>query len=254
MIENYNPFTLKGKTVLITGASSGIGLATAIECSKLGASLIVTGRNKERLNSLYNRLDRSEGQQHKYLSLDLTSQDEIKNLVNQVDGLSGIVFCAGKVLSRPAQLSSKGQIDDIFGINFSAPVELLSSLYKKKKLNKHSSVVAISALSGVGSFRSLNSLYGASKAALSAFMKFCALEFSSRDIRVNCVCPGMVDTPLIHNGAITEEQLKADEERYPMKRYGKPEDIAFMIIYLLSEASSWVTGQNFIIDGGKSLV
>ena len=222
MIENYNPFTLKGKTVLITGASSGIGLATAIECSKLGASLIVTGRNKERLNSLYNRLDRSEGQQHKYLSLDLTSQDEIKNLVNQVDGLSGIVFCA--------------------------------SLYKKKKLNKHSSVVAISALSGVGSFRSLNSLYGASKAALSAFMKFCALEFSSRDIRVNCVCPGMVDTPLIHNGAITEEQLKADEERYPMKRYGKPEDIAFMIIYLLSEASSWVTGQNFIIDGGKSLV
>lgn len=249
----YNPFSLKGKRILITGASSGIGMSTAIECSKLGAEIVITGRNEVRLNQTFNLLEKNYGQTHQCIAADLTTQDGIKSLVDYLEVLSGVVLCAGKVLSRPAHFSSPENIDDVFKTNFDAPAYLISILYKKKKLVRSSSVVAVSALSGINSFRSLNSVYGASKAALSSFMKFCAVEFSPRLIRVNSVCPGMVDTPLIHSGTITEEQLKKDEERYPMKRYGKPEDIAYMIIYLLSDASSWVTGQNFVIDGGISL-
>ena len=250
---SYNPYSLLGKTILVTGASSGIGQRTAIECSKMGASLVITGRNSERLQKTMDELDTSNGQDHHQIIADISTDEGQNVLIGELSGLDGVVFCAGKVLSLPAQFASRDHIDDIFGVNFLSPVELLRQLYKKKKLEKRASVVAVSALSGIERFSSRNSVYGASKAALSSFMKFCALEFAPRGIRVNCVCPGMVDTPLIHNGSITEEQLKADEEKYPLKRYGTPEDIAFMIVYLLSDAASWVTGQNFIIDGGSSI-
>ena len=250
---SYNPYSLTGKTVLVTGASSGIGQRTAIECSKLGANLIITGRDENRLKLTFEELDVSLGQEHRQLIADLTIPEGQSLLVDNMSGLHGVVLCAGKVLTLPAQFASRDRLDDIFDVNFYAPVELIRLLYKKKKLEKHASIVAVSALSGIERFSSRNSVYGASKAALSSFMKFCALEFAQRGVRVNCVCPGMVDTPLIHSGAITEEQLKVDEAQYPLKRYGKPEDIAYMIMYLLSDAASWVTGQNFIIDGGSSI-
>ena len=250
---SYNPFSLRGKNILVTGASSGIGQRTAIECSKMGASLIITGRDRERLQETMNELETCNGQNHHQIIADITTNEGQNALVSQLSGLDGFVSCAGKVLSLPAQFASRDRINDIFGVNFLSPVELLRQLYKRKLLEKHASIVAVSALSGIDRFSSRNSVYGASKAALSSFMKFCALEFAPRGIRVNCVCPGMVDTQLIHNGSVTEEQLKADEEKYPLKRYGTPDDIAFMIIYLLSDAASWVTGQNFIIDGGSSI-
>lgn len=250
---SYNPYSLVGKTILVTGASSGIGRSTAIECSMLGANLIITGRDEKRLKLTFEELDISNGQVHCQIIADLSSQEGQNSLVDTLSGLHGVVLCAGKVLTLPAQFASRDHMDDIFDINFYAPVELVRLLYKKKKLEKYASIVAVSALSGIERFSSRNSVYGASKAALSSFMKFCALEFAQRGVRVNCVCPGMVDTPLIHSGAITEEQLRADEAHYPLKRYGKPEDIAYMIIYLLSDAASWVTGQNFIIDGGSSI-
>lgn len=252
-MEGYNPFSLKGKNILVTGASSGIGKKTAIECSKMGANLTITGRDKHRLQETMDELVFNDSQKHHQIIADITTYEGQIALIDGLSGLDGFVSCAGKALSLPAKFASKDRIDDILEVNFISPVELLSQLYKKKKLEKNASVVAVSALSGIERFSSKNSIYGASKAALSSFMRFCALEFAQRGIRVNCVCPGMVDTPLIHNGSITEEQLKADEEKYPMKRYGKPEDIAFMIIYLLSDAASWVTGQNFIIDGGSSI-
>lgn len=250
---SYNPYSLAGKTVLVTGASSGIGRSTAVECSKLGANLIITGRDENRLRLTFEELDTSYGQEHCQIIADLSTQEGQNTLADSLSGLHGVVLCAGKVLTLPAQFASRDRLNDIFDINFYAPVELVRLLYKKKKLEKQASIVAVSALSGIERFSSRNSVYGASKAALSSFMKFCALEFAQRSVRVNCVCPGMVDTPLIHSGAITEEQLKADEANYPLKRYGKPEDIAYMIIYLLSDAASWVTGQNFIIDGGSSI-
>lgn len=133
------------------------------------------------------------------------------------------------------------------------PIELLRLLVKKKKLADKSSVVFVSSIAGSGSFNIGNSIYGSSKAALNSMMKFCAVELAKKQIRVNCICPGMIDTPLIHNGSLSEEQLQKDMETYPLKRYGTPNDIANGAIYLLSDASSWITGHTLVIDGGKTI-
>lgn len=248
---NSNPFRLDGKTILVTGASSGIGKATAIECAKLGASLIVTGRNECRLSeTLYNLV--SDG--HKAVIADLTSLVDLESMVSDIDSIDGIVMCAGKGLMLPVQFSSHDKFLELFNCNFFYPVELLRLLIKKKKLNKNSSVVAVTSMGGTHFYTVGNGVYGASKAALDSYMKFCAREFASKGIRVNTVLPAMIDTPLIHRGAVSEEDHEKDAQTYPLKRYGKPEDVAYAIIYLLSDASSWVTGTSLVIDGGKSLV
>lgn len=246
----YNPFNLCGKTILVTGASSGIGRASAIECSKLGADCIIVGRNKERLSET---LSQMEGNNHQCIIAELTSNEDVKSIVAAVDRLNGVVLCAGKAKTLPLQFSSKEDFEDMFSVNFYAPVELLRTLYKTKKLLKDSSVVIVSSIGGLYSFAGSNAVYGTSKAALNSAMKYAAIEFAPRKVRVNSICPGMVDTPLIHRGTISEEQLVEDAKRYPLKRYGQPEDIAHGITYLLSDASSWVTGHSLVIDGGISI-
>ncbi len=247
---NYNPFSLEGKTLLVTGASSGIGRAIAIECSRMGAHVIATARNKERLEETLAALD---GEGHEIVIADLTNADDMGNLLSSIKTVDGVVLCAGKGLTLPVQFAIREKFNDIFDINFFAPVELLRQLYKKKKINKDGSVVIIASIGGTRNFYVGNSIYGASKAALNSMMKFCAKEFAPRKIRVNSICPGMVETPLIHHGTISDEQLQTDIERYPLKRYGRPEDIAYLSVYLLSDASSWVTGQDFVIDGGSTI-
>ena len=246
----YNPYSLDGKTILVTGASSGIGQATAIECSKMGAQLILTGRNKKRLNETLSSL---LGEGHTIVDGDLTSSEDIQTIVNQLPILQGAVLCAGKGMTLPFPFCVRDKYDEIFEINFFAPMELLRLLVKKKKLDKESSVVMVSSIGGVTKFSMGNGIYGASKAALSSAMKTCARELAQKKIRVNCVNPGMVETKLIHSGTLTEEQHEQDMQKYPLKRYGQPSDIAFGIIYLLSDASSWVTGTNLFIDGGASI-
>ena len=250
MDTSYNPFSLNGKTVLVTGASSGIGQETAIQCSKLGAKLIITARNEERLKDTLSQL---EGEGHQMMIAELTNQADIDELVSKVEHLNGVVLCAGKGMTSPFPFSTREKYDDIFNINFFAPVELLRLLVKKKKLQKESSVVFVSSIGGNGSYSLGNGVYGASKAAICSTMKFCARELAPKKIRVNSVNPGMVNTRLIQGGAISEEQHKLDMEKYPLKRYGEPEDIAYGIIYLLSDASSWVTGHSLVIDGGITI-
>ena len=167
--------------------------------------------------------------------------------------MQGLVLSAGKGTTSPFPFSTRDKYDEIFNVNFFAPVELLRLLVKKKKLEKGSSVVFVSSIGGVKSFQLGNGIYGASKAALSSTMKFCAKELATKKIRVNSVNPGMVNTKLIQGGTILEEQHKLDMEKYPLKRYGEPEDIAYGIIYLLSDASSWVTGHSLVIDGGYTI-
>ncbi len=252
MDMSYNPFSLDGKTILVTGASSGIGRETAIGCSRMGARVVITARNEERLQLTFNQLDGAvDG--HMQLVADLTSQADLEQLVQSLPPLHGAVLCAGNSTTLPLQFGSREKFDSMFDVNFFAPVELMRLMYKKKVLQKAASVVLIASIGGTHSFMPGNGIYGASKAALNSVMKFAAREYSSRKIRVNSICPGMVDTPLIHRGTITEEQLAEDAKRYPLGRYGRPEDVSTGAIYLLSDASSWLTGHDLVIDGGFSV-
>lgn len=249
-MNNYNPFSLEGKTILITGASSGIGQATAIECSKMGAKLVITGRNQERLLETFNQLD---GKGHLQIIAELTNDDDVKILINECPDLNGVVLCAGKGVLLPLQFCDEEKFMDVFATNFFSPVEILRLLTKKKKLIKNSSVVFVSSIGGINIFATGNAIYGASKAAINSVMRFFANELATKKIRVNSVNPGRVNTKLIQSGIMSEEQVAADIAKYPLKRYGAPVEIAHGIIYLLSDASSWVTGHSLVIDGGVSI-
>lgn len=248
---SHNPFSLIGKTILVTGASSGIGRETAISCAKMGASIILNARNQERLEETLNML---EGDGHSIISGDVTDDATLAEIIGAMPTIDGMVLCAGMAINLPVQFCDREHMDKLFNLNFFSTVELMRLIYKKKKINKGGSIVFIDSVGGITRFAPGGAIYGATKAALSAYAKFCAREFSTRKIRVNCICPGMIDTPLIHRGTITEEQLKEDEKRYPCGRYGQPEDVANGVIYLLSDASSWVTGTNLFIDGGLSTI
>lgn len=247
---NFNPFSLQNRTILVTGASSGIGRTTAIECSMMGAHVIITGRNQVRIDEVKHELN---GTGHLGVIADLTQEDQLMNLVDQLPIVDGVVLCAGQGTVVPFKMADRKKINPIFEINYFAPVELLRLLIKKKKLANESSVVFVSSIGGVNSITIGNSIYGASKAAFNSAMRFCALELAPKKIRVNSVCPGMVNTSLINGGAVSDEQHQADMLKYPLKRYGEPEDIAHGIVYLLSAASSWVTGHSLVIDGGYTV-
>lgn len=245
-----NPFLLTDKTILITGASSGIGRATAILCAEMGAKLIICGRNKERLEEVHGSLI---GKNHQLFLGDLTEAKTIEQLIEDIPSLDGVVLSAGKGMTVPLQFASREKFDDIFNTNFFASTELLRLLIRKKKLNNGASVVVILSIGGTRRFLTGNAVYGATKAALESIVKYAAIELASKQIRVNGICPGMVRTPFIGKGALTEEQYQLDMQTYPLKRYGEPEDIANGAVYLLSDASSWVTGHSLVIDGGVTI-
>ena len=248
----YNPFSLQGKTVLVTGASSGIGRETAVVCSRMGAAVVITGRNEERLQQTFDELN-PDVEGHMQLLADVTRAEDVERLVAALPKLDGAVLCAGNSTTLPLQFGTREKFDNMFNVNFFAPVELMRLMYKKKVLQKGASVVLIASIGGTHSFMPGNGVYGASKAALNSVMKYAAREYASRRVRVNSICPGMVDTPLIHRGTITEEQLAEDAKRYPLGRYGQPGDIANGAVFLLSDASSWLTGHDLVIDGGFSI-
>ena len=219
----YNPFSLINKTVLVTGASSGIGRATAIECSKMGAKVIITARNEGKLKETLSLL---EGDGHQMIIADLSKADEIDNLVAQLPEINGLVNNAGKTITLPCKFITEEKLDDIVSVNMTAPILLFSKLLKKKKLVNGSSVVFTSSIGGTFIANMGNGMYGATKGALSAFVKIAALENASKNIRVNAVCPGMINTNLFDSGVINEEQLAEDMKRYPLGRYGKTEEVA----------------------------
>jgi NAD(P)-dependent dehydrogenase (short-subunit alcohol dehydrogenase family) len=170
-----------------------------------------------------------------------------------VDSLDGIVLCAGQGGAAPFKMASRKRMDDCFEINYFAPVELLRLLFNAKKIKEKASVVFISSIGGTEVFTIGNTIYGATKAALNSTMKSCAISLAPKGIRCNSVMPGMVNTNLIKNGSGSEEQQQTDIQKYPLKRYGEPQDIAYGIIYLLSDAASWVTGHSLVIDGGFTI-
>ena len=247
---SYNPFSLAGKTILVTGASSGIGRAIAVECSRMGATVIITARNEERLSKT---LSLMSGGEHKLLCADLCNEADMENLCNSVPDLDGLVNCAGIVHTLPFQFINREALHELMDVNFTAPVLLSARLVKRKSLRKGASVVYISSISGKYCTSPANSMYTASKAGIDGIAKGMALDLAPKGIRVNCINPGMIETDIFKSGVLTDEQLQADRQRYPLKRYGRPEEIAYAAVYLLSDASCWMTGGNILIDGGYTL-
>lgn len=243
----FNPFTLDGKTILVTGASSGIGRGIAIACSKMGASVIVNGRNEQRLSETMSEM---EGDDNLSLAADLSDNVALAEMVAKLPKLDGIVHCAGigqRILCKQLQESD---LENMMNVNFKAPVMLQTEILKQKKINNSASIVFIASIA-CDSPTIGNAMYSASKGAIISYANCLALELAPRLIRVNCILPAMIWTDLIFKGGITEEELKEDEKKYPLKRYGKPEDIANLSIYLLSDAAAWMTGSSIKITGGN---
>lgn len=246
-MNKYNPFSIEGKTIFVTGASSGIGRAIAIECAKMGAKLVITGRSSEKLNLTFEQL---EGSCHTVVAADLLNNRDVENLLTQIPVLDGIVHCAGYTKPVPFQFVTEIDLNEIMQVNFLTPTLMTQKLLKSKKISKGASVVFISSISGVLCSYIAGGMYSASKGAINGLVKNLAIEFGIKNIRVNSVCPGMINTSILSSGAVTKEQLEDDVKKYPLKRYGEPEEVAHAVIYLLSGASSWVTGTNIVIDGG----
>lgn len=246
MIE-YNPFSLKDKKILVTGASSGIGRSIAIECSKMGAKLYITGRDAKRLSDTLTELS---GSGHKAIEADLSTETGLDSIIDHVQTLNGVVFSAGLLKKLPLKFIKEKSLNDLMKVNLNAPVLLTQKLYKKKFLLNESSIVFISSIAANAASLG-NSMYMASKGAINSFSRGIALELGPKGIRSNSIQPGMVNTNLIK--MMPKESLDKYLKKFPLGRFGEPEEIAYAVIYLLSDASKWVTGSVLTIDGGITL-
>ncbi len=246
-----NPFDLTAKSILVTGASSGIGKQSAITLSQQGAIVTITGRNEENLNQTFTALS---GSGHQKIVADLTNETELAALIANAAAFDGIVLAAGIVKVLPFRFINKAEMKSIYETNYEAPILLTQGLLKAKKINKKASILFISSISGVKVGLVANSMYSGTKAALSGITKTLALEMAPQQIRVNTLAPGMVRTEMVTGGvsdAVSKEALSEDEKLYPLG-YGNPEDIASTVSFLMSDAARWITGTDIIIDGGYS--
>ena len=243
-----NPYSLEGKTILVTGASSGLGASIAVECSRLGAKLCITGRNKERLDETFVKL---EGEGHLQIVADLVKKEDVVLLAQSLPSLNGLALCAGITKTLPVKFINDDAIDDVFKTNTLSSMSLIQKLLKQKKIAKQGSIVFLSSISTAYADKG-NSIYAASKGALNSFSKVLALEGAMSGIRSNCIQPGFVPSRMLDAGVVTDEQLQEEMKKYPLG-FGEPTDIAYGVIYLLSDAAKWVTGSVITIDGGVTL-
>lgn len=243
-----NAFDLKGKTVLVTGASSGLGRQTAITSSEYGARVIITGRNVTRLEATYQSLS---GEGHIQIPADLTIQAEIDHLVAELPVLDGLVHSTGISELSPARFITEEVITKTFRISFDASVLLTAGILGKKKLAKgNSSVVFISSISTRYPFVG-GAMYISAKAALEAYARVLALELAPRGTRVNCIAPAFVRTPMLTETAENFSQEAVDKiEQRQLMGLGDPVDVANTIVFYLSDASKWISATNLILGGG----
>lgn len=242
---------LKGKHILVTGASSGIGRQIAIELSREGAILTVSGRKKTELEKTISSL---EGKGHDHILADLTQADDIKRITTAVNALDGIVHCAGIVKPVPVKFINQQQLEEVFSINFTSVVLLNSQLLQTKKINNSASIVLISTISTLHPYFG-GAIYIASKAALEGYGKTLALELASKKIRVNILQPALVRTPIYQStieAAFSQEEMEKYEKQYPLG-IGETQDVANAACYLLSDKAKWITGTCIPMDGGLTL-
>lgn len=248
MSNNYlSSFSLSGKTILVTGATSGIGREAAIAVSHSGGTVIITGRNPERMKETFDMLS---GQNHRMATADLTNADEIACLVDELPKLDGIVHSAGITGHLPVKFIGSDDIATFFRINYEAPVLLTARILRMKKLRNSASIVFLSSIATKYPYFG-GALYGSTKAALEAYSRVLALEFAPKGIRSNCISPSFVTTRMVKNAGetISKEVLEKFEKMTPLG-FGQPIDVANAIIYLLADASKWVTGSNIALGGG----
>lgn len=241
------PFDLTGKTILVTGASSGIGRQTAVSVSRMNGTVVATGRDEKRLAETMAAL---HGNNHVQLQADLLNEDARKKLIAALPPLDGIAYCAGAVKPFPISFLDQQRIDEMMNVNFNAPVLLMAGLLRAKKFNRGASMVFLSSISSQFPPKG-GSMYGSSKAALETFVKTLAKEIAPQQMRANSISPGMVKTPLYDRAeeAVSKAEMDKHMEGYPLG-VGTPEDVANAAVYLLSPAARWVTGINIILDGG----
>lgn len=244
-----NPFSLEGKTILVTGASSNIGRQIAVKCSEMGAKVIATARNEERLKET---LAKMTGNGHQIIQCDLSDADQIPALVEQLSELNGIVMCAAVFRTTPIRNNRRKYTEEIFNTNTFANIDLVQQLLKGKKVKDGGSILFISSVAAYRPYAG-NALYSATKGAINSFCQVLAIEQGGRKIRANCVSPGIIKSDMeAKDWAVTQEELDKEEARFPLG-FGHTEDIAYAAVYMMSDASRWVTGTNMIVDGGQSI-
>ena len=245
-----NPFSLIGKTILVTGASSNIGRQIAVKCSEMGAKVIATARNEERLNET---LAKMTGEGHRLIASDLSDAEQIPALVEQLPELDGVVMCAAVFRTTPIRNNRRKYTEEIFKTNTFANIDLVQLILKNKKIKDGGSILFISSVAAYRPYAG-NALYSATKGAINSFCQVLAIEQGNRKIRANCVSPGIIQTDMeVKDWAVTQEELDKEEARFPLG-FGHTDDIAYAAVYMMSDASKWVTGTNMIVDGGQSII
>ena len=246
-----NPLDLTGKTILVTGASSGIGRETAILLSRLGAKVVLLARDKERLQETKKALS---GSMHILCPLDLTNVEAINTKLSEIcqssGKLDGVAHCAGIQITMPLQFFDADSIHQIIETNLISTISLIKAFRQKSIANNPSSIVLLSSVTALVGQSGL-SLYAATKGALLSLTRSLAMELSRQNIRINAILPGMVDTPMSQEAFknMTPHQ-KQQWETSHLLGIGHPVDVANMVAFLLANTGRWITGANFIVDGG----
>jgi len=250
---NVNPFSLSEKLILITGASSGIGRQCAISCSRMGASVVLYGRDQERLEETLQMMEPGEG--HSALAIDLADYDRMNSSVSEIvkkrGRINGLINCAGISTTLPVNALSPQKMEHFFQTNVIGGVNLTRLVVKSSNFSdKGGSIVFISSVMGVVGENG-KTLYSMTKGALIAAVRSMSVELATRKIRVNAVSPGVIETPMSKNAVYSQDEAsRSNIERLHPLGIGKPEDVANACVYLLSDAAQWITGTNLVVDGG----
>ena len=246
---NNTLFNLKGKTFIVTGASSGIGYEICKTIALMNGNYIAVARRENLLKDLVKDFPTEKCT---YIVADLSHKEGIDTVLNHVEKIDGVVHSAGIVKLAPLKFYKEELLTEMRTINYDSIVMLMNSLHKAKKFNPMSSTVLISSISGVYGMKG-NGIYAGLKGALIAISKVWANELAQNKSRVNVVSPGMVRTEITEESirSLSAEVIEADEARYPLG-YGNAEDVAYPVTFLLSDAAKWITGQNIILDGGRT--